>query len=230
MSDSSTFFKSCSVDGCDRKHKAKGLCSAHYKRRNKNNMKPVSNRVRGVCSVDSCDLPHSSLGFCKSHAERARRGASLDVPLVKQRTSCSVEGCGRKHEAKGFCKLHSDRLKRGTPLNQPVEVQIHGRTSCSVQDCDNDYAHSGFCSKHIHIHKTYKLSAEQIYALPNFCMVCGSTNKLFVDHDHSCCSGDRSCGECVRGVLCRNCNLGLGFLQDNIDVMELAIKYLKKDF
>ena len=34
--------------------------------------------------------------------------------------------------------------------------------------------------------------------------VCGGA--LCVDHDHKCCPGKKSCGKCVRGILCINHN------------------------
>lgn len=30
---------------------------------------------------------------------------------------------------------------------------------------------------------------------------------LDVDHDHDCCPGTYSCGKCIRGLLCRSCNI-----------------------
>ena len=35
-----------------------------------------------------------------------------------------------------------------------------------------------------------------------------------VDHDHSCCPGKQTCGACVRGLLCRVCNVWLRSLED----------------
>lgn len=48
-----------------------------------------------------------------------------------------------------------------------------------------------------------------------------------IDHDHTCCPGIGSCGECVRGILCGNCNSLLGMSNDNIDVLRSAIAYLE---
>ena len=59
------------------------------------------------------------------------------------------------------------------------------------------------------------------------CLICNETStKLVVDHDHLCCSGDLSCGKCVRGIICTHCNRGLGAFRDNPEYLMAAIAYL----
>jgi hypothetical protein len=52
------------------------------------------------------------------------------------------------------------------------------------------------------------------------CEICGATQeeRLNVDHDHT--TGR------FRGLLCRDCNLGLGRFKDNSDLLRKAIDYL----
>lgn len=47
------------------------------------------------------------------------------------------------------------------------------------------------------------------------CVVCGGIGATEVDHDHSCCPTAKTCGDCVRGVLCRSCNTSLGKFDDD---------------
>lgn len=67
------------------------------------------------------------------------------------------------------------------------------------------------------------------------CAICGTTKPdtlssgkkyLSLDHDHRCCSGIKSCGKCIRGLLCGNCNRGLGQFKDNVLIMKKACNYL----
>lgn len=73
---------------------------------------------------------------------------------------------------------------------------------------------------------TYGLSQEdylsKINDQKNLCAICKTKNVgkvLCVDHDHK--TGK------VRGLLCTNCNVGLGNLKDNIQILQSAIEYLQ---
>lgn len=59
------------------------------------------------------------------------------------------------------------------------------------------------------------------------CAICGSNDRLHVDHDHSCCPGRKSCGKCIRGILCHSCNTAIGSMEDDQARLEEAILYLQ---
>lgn len=53
-----------------------------------------------------------------------------------------------------------------------------------------------------------------------------------VDHDHACCPGRVSCGECIRGIICWGCNMVLGHIERRFPTPELLnnlSKYLSAD-
>jgi hypothetical protein len=58
------------------------------------------------------------------------------------------------------------------------------------------------------------------------CHVCKLRPAINIDHDHTCCDSAHSCGDCVRGVLCSQCNTALGLLGDDVDTVQSALKYL----
>ena len=59
------------------------------------------------------------------------------------------------------------------------------------------------------------------------CESCGTTQSLCIDHDHSCCPGQGSCGKCIRGVLCRMCNIAEGAIT-SVTQLNGLLEYKKK--
>lgn len=64
------------------------------------------------------------------------------------------------------------------------------------------------------------------------CKICQTTDPgsrgWQIDHDHSCCPGrQKTCGKCIRGLICISCNKGLGDFKDNPDILRKAIQYLE---
>jgi len=72
-----------------------------------------------------------------------------------------------------------------------------------------------------HILRTYGLNSEEYEALiSDGCEICGTQEDLCVDHDHE--TGK------VRGCLCRKHNSMLGFADDQLEILEAAMAYLRK--
>ncbi|MGW0658868.1 endonuclease VII domain-containing protein [Streptodolium elevatio] len=78
-------------------------------------------------------------------------------------------------------------------------------------------------SRHYHLKRRYGLGAaevdEMIKAQFGVCRICLKPRPEHVDHDHD--SGE------VRGVLCFNCNSGLGQFKDRPDLLRRAAAYLE---
>jgi hypothetical protein len=72
-----------------------------------------------------------------------------------------------------------------------------------------------------------------LFAQGNACAICevpfGNEFFVCIDHSHQCCPGRRSCGKCVRGLLCPPCNKLLGNANDDIDILDSAIHYLRRE-
>ena len=190
------------------------------------------------CAASSCERTNvnKTLGLCLAHAQRLRRGAPLDTPILDRRKVewpiCNVEGCARKAESKTgtrskFCPVHTNQLRRGT---EPGIYRVQGQYGvCQLPGCDKPFRSNQLCSSHDARRKNYNLSVRDFMNLMQSpCAICGSTDikRASIDHDHSCCPGEKSCGKCVRGRLCKSCNLGLGAFRDRIDLLQAAVLYL----
>jgi hypothetical protein len=132
--------------------------------------------------------------------------------------------------------------------------RLHPKTknggTCSAEGCDEDAFCRGLCRVHYrdlrkvqlragHVRRTYGLSLERydelLEAQSGRCAnkACGRIDPggygafFCVDHDHNCCEETSSCGDCVRGLLCWNCNIALGHLRDDPEVIRGLADYLE---
>jgi hypothetical protein len=102
---------------------------------------------------------------------------------------------------------------------------------CRSQRSKSDY--EGPVKKNTRYLKTYNISLDEynnkLQEQDGKCCICKNTcdRTLSVDHDRSCCSDNKSCGKCIRGLLCRHCNLLLGNAKDKIETLKSAIEYLE---
>jgi hypothetical protein len=71
-----------------------------------------------------------------------------------------------------------------------------------------------------------ELFEEMVAKFDGKCYTCNINKATNIDHDHSCCSGQRSCGKCIRGILCSQCNTALGLVKDSKEVLQNLIQYL----
>lgn len=73
-------YSHCTLEDCDRPHKALGLCNFHYLRQHRHGTTDHP-RPRGVCTVEECGRPSQARGLCKAHYFRWFSGSGKTGPI-----------------------------------------------------------------------------------------------------------------------------------------------------
>lgn len=212
----------CIVEGCGRKYDAQGYCRAHY-RRWITSGDPGTAEVRRQgtnrgCSVDGCFLDHYGQGYCKVHYRRLGRNGNPGPVAVRAANGAVRDGMGRKlcYGCRRWFEVEQFTMARNTP--DKLNYRCRG------------------CYRGDRLSKRYNITVEtydaMLAAQGGACAICENKPKtprgLAVDHDHACCPANQACGACVRGLICRNCNAGIGNLRDDMATVEAAFLYLKR--
>ena len=115
------------------------------------------------------------------------------------------------------------------------EERVMSRKMFCSRACKSRYRTTSGARVDTHLWTNFRIREsdyEKMLVSQNFsCAICGAhqstQNKAFaVDHDHSCCDGKKSCGKCIRGLLCFECNIGLGKFKDDKELLIRALAYL----
>lgn len=120
---------------------------------------------------------------------------------------CDKEFIMGKNPKKKFC---SSACKSRYRTTSGARVNTHLWTNFRIRESDYN---------EMLIHQNFRCAICKIHQ--------SEVSRAFaVDHDHKCCSGKKSCGKCIRGLLCFECNIGLGKFKDDSAIVQTALQYL----
>lgn len=130
--------RSCSFDGCNSPHYARGYCQKHYRREqaygDADTLK--NHRAPAECTVEGCAKVPLAKGLCAMHRARIMKYGDPEAGAFQPRGTCEIPGCDRPHEARGLCGRHygrwlrhgdPDRLVKPLPLDQQNYQGMHRR-------------------------------------------------------------------------------------------------------
>lgn len=147
-------------------------------------------------------------------------GAEFYDPNLKGKSLYCSSTC----KVKSGNSKSSEYKKEWKANNRDKVLSAGSRYRSSNKDKIKDY----------YLRATYGISLAALRILlskDNLCAICRvviTEYSVHIDHDHNCCPSKKTCGGCVRGLLCENCNKGLGHFKDNKDVLALALAYLSR--
>ena len=106
--------------------------------------------------------------------------------------------------------------------------------ACTKRERNKRYADDPEYSSDIHLKRTYNITLverNRRLEAAGGCECCGATEHKgrgwTIDHDHRCCPPGKSCGKCIRGVLCHPCNMVITkhFLENREAINAYAEKF-----
>lgn len=153
---------------------------------------------------------------------------------------------GRAAAQRRYRERHPDRVQarnRQTNAERRAAGPVGKTHAATCERCGDtfDYTHRGKprrlcnpCRDHPHEWQNFRMTGPQAVAFraAGRCSICGGTQPFgrgdwHIDHDRACCPGTRSCGACVRALLCGHCNAAIGMLRDDPDLMRRAALYVE---
>lgn len=246
----------CSVPECDRESKTSELCSRHYQRLNLTGTTDRVKQTCSVddcattlfregfcrthwarwsqfgdplivreCSIDGCSRPAPSgkRKWCLMHYTRWSKHGDVGEagPRVFEPPRPPIDGhlwCRACRAELPLTEFHRDKRA----------------PSGRIRTCRS-------CTKDSRIAMAYGIDAatyrRMLEEQGHACRIClkhetathqsGTLRRLSVDHDHKCCPGKKSCGKCVRGLLCARCNSAIGLVDEDLAVIDRMAEYLR---
>lgn len=200
-------------------------------------------------TIKSCGKAHSHCKICRpdmmvKYLYASKMAAEINIgkkhtpeTLQKMRNYWSIEenrqkACeltlGFRHDEDTLRRMREYQSNRPqSHLDAISKGQIGKKRSAEMRRSMSISAGGTGISGDITIRKQYGITLEEyqnmIKKQNNVCKICGGKSKtgkrLTIDHDHQ--TGK------VRGLLCFNCNTGLGHFKDDYSLLLLAAKYLK---
>jgi hypothetical protein len=138
----------------------------------------------------------------------------------------------------GHCKVCNDALSSAGHRRRMADPEYAARRRQSRVNwwaAAKADGRSRGLAKQYHL-KRYQLTPDGFIAMlaaqRHRCAICEclltGARDTHVDHDHACCPDEgRSCGKCVRGLLCTDCNTGLAKFRDDPAILRRAASYLE---
>ena len=146
---------------------------------------------------------------------------------VEARKEKICNKCGKKKPFAQYSKAASTRDKKRGECKQCAACV--GR---KWRENNREHERSLYHKRHYNIE--YGQFQQMLETQGGVCAICHKPemkrSMLSVDHDHRCCPyRNKSCGMCIRGLICTYCNAGLAAFRDEPRLLEAAMKYLQQE-